>query len=307
MTEQTTFDLGGGGGNTFSFGKPGAQPGAYVQGTVLDMKEVQSTDYKTNKPEFWDNGDPKMQFRVTLQTEERDPTNTSDDGKRNVFLDGRRKPYDHGGKSKLCAVLDAVQQVTGGTSLQFGAKLTLQWVSGMGVEGDPRCFQAWYEAPAFPMTQPPEARQAPPMPPVTQQQAAFVPPQQGPAPDWAQQPQTAPVVSTATGQPVVHHQQVPPPPMQQQPSAAVQAANPYAGPPATQQPAPGVQGSWTGQPAPQQAQQAPPPPQQQLTPTQIAGTVGAPISPEQIAGVQALGQDPAAVFGPDWQSRIQPA
>lgn len=183
-TEQTTFSLGGEGGSYFSFGKSGAQPGAGVQGTILDMKMVQSTDYKTQKPETWDNGDPKMQYRVTLQTQLKD--DPSDDGKRDIYLDGRRKVYNHGGKSKLCAVLDAVRDATGSVNLEYGATLALQWVSGMGVEGDPRCFQAWYTRPSMPLQQPAEHKQPAPLPP--QDPAAFQSPGQPPA--WAQQQQT---------------------------------------------------------------------------------------------------------------------
>lgn len=163
------FDLGGSGGSSFSFGKQGAQPGASVTGTILDMKEVQSTHYDgpdVGKPEFWPNGDPKMQYKVTLQTELRDPANPADDGTRNVYLDGRRRPNDNGTKSKLCAVLDAVRAVTGGTQLQRGGRLTLQWVSGMGFSGDPRNYVAQYVAPAIDLAGPPAVAPAPVVAPV---------------------------------------------------------------------------------------------------------------------------------------------
>jgi hypothetical protein len=145
-----SFDLSGNGGNIgFSFGPQGAQPGASITGTILDMKEVQRTNYDTKKPEFWDNGDPKMQTRITLQTDLRDPSVPNDDGKRELYLDGRKKPTDTGVKSRICAVLDAVREATGGTSIQRGGRLTVTWVSGMGFSGDPRNYTASYAPPAM--------------------------------------------------------------------------------------------------------------------------------------------------------------
>lgn len=303
----TDFDLGGGGGSAFSFGKQGDQPGTYVQGTVLDMKEVQKTNFKTNEPEFWDNGDPKMQYRVTLQTELRDPTNPNDDGKRDVYLDGRRKPNDNGTKSRLCAVLDAVREVTGSTSLQYGGKLTLQWISGMGFEGDPRNYAAWYEAPAFSMEQPPEHASPPPMPPAQHPSQLQSP---GAPPAWAQQQAPA-------APPVQQQFQAPPAPPQVTP--AVAAANPMAPPvaPPAQQPtafAQAVQPDLVQMAAAQQqalAQAGAPVGQPQVIavepavqPNALAGTVGQPITAEQVAGLQALNVDPATVFGADWQTRV---
>lgn len=221
------FDLGGGGGVSFSFGPQGAQPGAVVSGVVVDMKEVQATSYETRKPEFWDDGSPKMQYRVTLQTDLRNPAEANDNGRRDVYLDGRRRANDNGTMSKLCAVLTAVKQVTGGTSLQRGGKLTLQWVSGMGFSGDPRNYQAWYEAPAMQLGAPPAApapQQAPPVQqaPVQQPYAASPPP---PAqPQWA-----------APSAPQQAAQQAPP--VQQQPAAG--SIQPGPGQPATQLPAGG--------------------------------------------------------------------
>jgi hypothetical protein len=234
-----TFDLGGSGGTTFSWGKPAVDnlPGAYVQGTVLDMKEVQKSEYVegggVGKPEFWDNGDPKMQYRVTLQTELRDPTNAADDGKRDVYLDGRRKANDDGTKSKLCAVLDAVRAVTGGTQLQRGGKLTLQWTSGMGFSGDPRCYTAWYEAPALNLGGTPPPGVAPAAPPVQAAPPAVAPQTvqqaiatQGPPPAFAAAPPMAGPGPMPTAPPPQTQQQAPP--VQQGPTpeaiAALQAA-----------------------------------------------------------------------------------
>lgn len=254
------FDLSGGGGRYFSFGQRGAQPGAHIAGLVVDMKEVQATNFKTKEPEFWDNGDPKMQYKVTLQTELRDPAEPTDDGKRDIYLDGRRKPNDDGTKSKLCAVLDAVRAVTGGTQLQRNGKLTVQWVSGMGETGDPRCYAAWYEAPALNLQQPGQppvaapAQQAPPAP--VQQPAQ--------PPQWAQQAQ--PAASPGAVTQTVQTEQGPVNP----------ATGEIAGPPHAQQPA--LVGA--GAPAARQ----------------FVNAQGQPATPEAIAGLRAAGIDPGAVY-----------
>jgi hypothetical protein len=216
------FDLGGGGGSSFSFGPQGTQPGSHVSGTVIDMKEVQETNYDTKEPEFWSNGDPKMQYRVTLQTELRDPANPQDDGQRSIYLNGYRKPHPKNGTSgTLYAVLQSVQQATGTTSLQPGGKLTLKWVSGMGFTGDPRHYQAWYEAPAIDLggAQPnPAAQAAPPV----QQAPAFGSPAAA-QPAWSQPATAAPVAQAAP--PV---QQVAAPVAQSAPVAAPVASEPSA-------------------------------------------------------------------------------
>lgn len=186
-----TFELGGEGGNAFSFGPQGAQPGASITGTVVDMKEVQRTNFDTKQPEFWDNGDPKMQFRVTLQTQLRDANIPNDDGKRDLYLDGRKKPNDNGTKSRICAVLDAVRAATGATALQRGGTLTVTWVSGMGFSGDPRNYTATYTPPAMNLDGSNGAQ------PAQQQPASQASAQQAPPVQQPQQPvQQAPAGPT---------------------------------------------------------------------------------------------------------------
>ena len=284
----TEFPMGGAGGNAFSFGLVGTQPGGYVQGIVLHGEERQSTNFGDNKPEFWDDGRPKMQYVVTLQTELRDPGNPADDGKRELYLDGRRKPNDNGTKSRICAVLDAVKAAKGDTNLEYGAKLTVQWISGMGNAGDPRNYQAWYERPAMPMEQPPQHVPAAPPAPVSGPPSPVQSP--GPPPAWAQPAAAAPPVTPPAQPqlpiPAAAAPPVAPPAIQpgqtwtqpQAPTPAVQAANPYA-PPVTS-------------PAPAQA------PAAQVLP---------PLTPETVAALQAAGQDPAAYYGPGWMALITPA
>jgi hypothetical protein len=119
-------------GETFSLGQEGnafpfEEIGDSVTGRVVNLEEVQQTDMDTNEPSFWPNGQPKMMFRMTLQTELREAD--GDDGVRTIYLRGRRKPNDDGTMSSLCACLTAVKQATGGTEIQQGAKYTHTFTS----------------------------------------------------------------------------------------------------------------------------------------------------------------------------------
>lgn len=82
--------FGAGGAPSFKFAKPGDT----VAGKITDLKVVQQTKYNPNggagDPLSWPNGDPMMQLNITLQTELRDPSIEDDDGKRRVYVQGKR-------------------------------------------------------------------------------------------------------------------------------------------------------------------------------------------------------------------------
>lgn len=209
--QPTSWGIGGEGGNSFPFDAIGD----YVAGLVLNVEEVQQTDPKDGTPQTWDNGDPKMQYRVTLQTELRDPNNPADDGKRTIYLRGSKKPADDG-KSSLCAVLDAVREVTGGTDLQYRGHLTLQYV-GDGRQTNrafnpPKRWASWYQAPAMSLGTPGANVTTPPaqQPPASPPQQQYTPPTQPAAP-----PNAGPAASAPPSQPPAQPapQQVPPPPV----------------------------------------------------------------------------------------------
>lgn len=138
----TSFSLGGETGNSFPFDAIGAS----VTGTVQNLEEVQQTDYADGKPQFWDDGKPKMMYRVTLATDLRKSEDPSDDGTRSVYLRGSRKAES---QSTMAAVLGAVKATTGGTDLQAGGKLTLTFVGeDQATRGKPRkLYTAAYEPP----------------------------------------------------------------------------------------------------------------------------------------------------------------
>lgn len=114
-----TFDLGGG-GNAFPFDNIGDS----VTGQIIGIEEQQQTDMDSGLPAVWDNGAPKMMVRVELQTDQRDPANPGDDGKRAVYLKGSRKAET---MSTMAAVLTAVRNASGATTLAVGGTLTLTY------------------------------------------------------------------------------------------------------------------------------------------------------------------------------------
>jgi hypothetical protein len=65
--------------------------GEGYEGTVVSARTVQVRNYEDpTKLEFWDDGKPKLQIEVTLQTGYADPTDPDDDGQRRVFLFGQK-------------------------------------------------------------------------------------------------------------------------------------------------------------------------------------------------------------------------
>ena len=163
-----SLDLGGG-GNAFPFDSIGDS----VTGKILGLEEVQQTDMDNGMPAVWDNGQPKMMYRVELQTDLR--SDAGDDGKRSVYLKGSRKPDS---KSSLAAVLSAVRAAGGGSSLAVGGTLTVTF-SGEGEPSKrgwnpPKHYTATYTAPSMdlgepapaPAQQAPQQQQAPAAPQV---------------------------------------------------------------------------------------------------------------------------------------------
>lgn len=180
------WDLGGNGGNSFAFDRPGDS----VTGQIISLTEQQQTDLQTGEPKTFSNGQPMLMYRVALATQLRDPGNATDDGHRDVYLKGSRKT---GVQSSLAAVLDAVRTATGGTALEPNATLTLTYI-GDGPQAQrgfnpPKLYSATYVRPTMQLGAPAAAPQQPYTP------AGTVAPQaQAPAPQYApQQPVAAPV------------------------------------------------------------------------------------------------------------------
>jgi hypothetical protein len=73
-------DLLAGGGKTAKFD----QIGKTWSGVVTKAEPRQATNFDTGKPDFWDDGQPKMQAVISIQTDER--LDDTDDGVRAIYV-----------------------------------------------------------------------------------------------------------------------------------------------------------------------------------------------------------------------------
>ena len=109
-----------GGGKSFSFDNVGTK----AAGTIIAAESAQQIDMDTEKPAFWDDGKPKMQVIVTLQTDLDEEV--GDDGQRRVYLKGS-KPH-----TSLGAVRAAVK-TAGAGGIEVGGRLQLAYTG----DGEP--------------------------------------------------------------------------------------------------------------------------------------------------------------------------
>jgi len=130
------------GGSTPSASFNGTAPIKHV-GRVKATKKVQQRAFKSREPEFWPNGDPKMQLVITLETDERDPSIEGDDGIRNLYVKG---------KAMTEAVRDAVKESGYRGPSLVGGKLGIVYVGdGEAAEAGmnaPKVYRAKFEPPS---------------------------------------------------------------------------------------------------------------------------------------------------------------
>lgn len=62
--------------------------GVSITGKVTAADVVQKRNFDTNELEFWSDGQPVQQIRITLETDQRDPADPEDDGQRSVYVKG---------------------------------------------------------------------------------------------------------------------------------------------------------------------------------------------------------------------------
>lgn len=199
MTQPTLESFFSGGGKSWSWKEKPL--GTTISGTIKTVHPPQQvTDPNDGKLKFKQNGAPIMQVRIDLATNERDPSDPDDDGSRALYVGGWM----------IGALGDAMRKAGRQGTPEVGAQISVTLID---------------------RTPNPEK---PALAPTNKFSATYVPPavaasdqlfngatqvQYPPAPQYAQappQPQySAPVVSTATGVPVVHQQAVPAPPQQQ--------------------------------------------------------------------------------------------
>jgi hypothetical protein len=94
-----------------------AKVGDSFTGTITNLETAQVRNYDSGEPEFWDDGKPKLQIVVTLDTDYIDPELEGDDGTRKVYLAGQ----------KLTAAKQAMKEA-GIQKLEKGFKFTISYV-----------------------------------------------------------------------------------------------------------------------------------------------------------------------------------
>jgi hypothetical protein len=158
----------------FTSGSKGAKfttIGDSITGKVLRApEERQQTKFGSQDPDFWPNGDPKMQIVVPLATDQRDPADVNDDGERTLYV---------ASKNMKRAIGDAIR-VAGVQDVAVGGLLSVQYVGNDPASKNPqqpaKMYAAQYTPPtsAFQQATPPPAVQTVA---AAQAQAPFATPQ----------------------------------------------------------------------------------------------------------------------------------
>lgn len=137
MTTDANAFLLGTGGRSAKFPQVGAQ----VWGPILDFQLTDQTEFGSGKVLTWDDGQPKKQVVVTLQTKDRE--SDEDDGVRKVYVKGQMQR----------AVADAIR-ATGAEGMERGGMLLIRYTGdGEAKRGysAPKLYMAKYERPTMPM------------------------------------------------------------------------------------------------------------------------------------------------------------
>ena len=189
-----------------------SQPGDSVAGVIEKIETTQVNDFQTKQPAYWNDGRPKEQIHVIIQTQLRDPSVDDDDGRRSLWIKGWG--------IQLKAFREACRQA-GVKIPKPGDTITERFV-GLDQRGDapqpPKVFEFHIE-PASSVNSLVNGSQ--PQQPV--QQGSQQPPVQQPQQDYPQQ-QYAPQQPTQTPNQWYQQPPVDPwnPPTQQQPQQPAQ-------------------------------------------------------------------------------------
>lgn len=123
----TLADALAGGGQYIKWDEVGQ--GAVVSGTVVSVTMRQARKFESTDLDFWDDGTPKMQAVIEIQTEQR--TDADDDGRRGIVVNlwsGQKR-----------ALADACRKADVGEP-RPGDTFAAVWTSGVGKAKDPRVF-----------------------------------------------------------------------------------------------------------------------------------------------------------------------
>lgn len=103
------------GGKTFKFDGVGVS----ITGTVAAAEVMQKRNFDSGEPEFWSDGKPVQQIRITLDTDLRDPSDPEDDGQRSIYVKGWG--------DQLRALRSAIK-AAGADDIEPGGKFTATYV-----------------------------------------------------------------------------------------------------------------------------------------------------------------------------------
>lgn len=112
--------------------------GETVGGPITHIgAEQQQTEFGSGKPLFWDNGEPRTQLPITVQTNLRDAADPNDDGQRTFYVKGEMK-------KAIAAALRAA-----GAKMALGGVLTVTYTGDEPTKGFPKkLYTATYAPPA---------------------------------------------------------------------------------------------------------------------------------------------------------------
>lgn len=146
------------GGKTFKFDGIGVT----ITGTVTSAEVMQKRNFDSGEPEFWSDGKPVQQIRITLDTDLRDPSDPEDDGQRSIYVKGW---------GDQLRTLRAAIKAAGADDIEAGGKFTATYVRDgelpAGKRGfPPKVYEYTYAKPSTTAglvgEQAPAAQQAPP-------------------------------------------------------------------------------------------------------------------------------------------------
>jgi hypothetical protein len=115
--------------------------GTTAKGQIISLDMMQQKDFTSGALLTWEDGRPKMQLRIVLATDQRDPEINDDNGHRAIYIRGQAQQ----------AVRDAIK-AAGASKIEVGGTLAVRYDSDgeppkKGLNA-PKQYKAKYEAPA---------------------------------------------------------------------------------------------------------------------------------------------------------------
>ena len=111
------------------WGGKGVGVGDQISGLVISAGKEQQRDFDSGAAMEWDDGSPRLESVVVMETDLRDPESEDDDGKRALHLRGGNYEIAEGsGTAGEKALLEAIQKA--GIRCEAGVKLTAK-ITGM--------------------------------------------------------------------------------------------------------------------------------------------------------------------------------